>query len=90
MENTTNNSKSSLILNNRNTLSLTAVKKVKSTEPTCVIADLDNCAIVITGNNLTVQNVSISAGSLDLTGNITGIKFTNTVSKKFSLKNMFR
>lgn len=90
MENSNSISKSNLILTNRTTLNLTGVKKVRSAEPTCVIANLDNCSIVIFGNNLTVQNVSISTGTLDLTGNIVSIKYTNTVSRKFSLKNIFK
>ena len=83
-------SSSNLILNNRNLLSLTGVKKVKSTEPSCVTAVLDNCMIIVSGNNLTVQQLNIEAGTLDLTGVVTSIKYTNSVSKKFSFKNMFK
>jgi hypothetical protein len=83
-------SKSNLTLSGRTALNLTGVKKVKSTEPACVIAQLDNCVIVINGLNLTVQNVSISSGILDITGLVTNIKYTNSASKKFSFKNIFK
>lgn len=82
--------KSSLTLTGRNMTVITGVKKVKSAEPACVVAILDSCSVVITGSNLTVQNVSISQGTLELTGTVSNIKYTNTISRKFSFKNMFR
>ena len=83
-------SKSNLVLNNRNNLNITGVKKVKSTEPRCVIAVLDSCTIIITGTNLAVQQLNIGAGTLDISGLVNSIKYTNTASRRFSFKNMFR
>jgi len=87
METTT---KSNLVLNNRNQLNLTGIKKVKSTEPSTIIADLDNGSIVINGSGLSVQRLDIKEGLLELTGTVNNIKYTNQVSKGFSLKNMFK
>lgn len=89
MEKTTP-TKSNLTLNNRSELSITGVTKVKTTEHNQIVAALDNSLIVITGSNLSVQNLSIREGLLELTGNIDGIRYTNSHSKKFSVKNMFK
>lgn len=90
MEGTNLNTKSSLSLTNRNILSLSGVKKVRSTEPTQVIAILDTSQIIIAGANLSVQNVNIQTGILELSGQISSIKYTNSSARKFSIKNMFK
>ena len=87
METTT---KSNVILTNRNQLNLTGIKKVKSTEPSTVIADLDNGSIIISGSNLSVGRLDIKEGILELTGMVNNIKYTNQVSKSFNFKNMFK
>ena len=84
------NTKSNLSLIGRNNLSLTGVKKVKSAEPSIVVAILDNCAITIQGTNLNVQNVNIPSGILELNGQVNSIRYSGAASKKFSLKNMFK
>jgi sporulation protein YabP len=88
MENTT--TKSNLTLNNRNELNLTGIKKVKSTEPTLIIANIDNGNIIINGNNLSVQQLDVKEGILSVTGVVNSIKYSANVSKSFSLKNMFK
>ena len=93
MENTNNlntASKSNLSLTARTNLSVSGIKKIKSTEPSKVIAVLDNCAIIISGANLSVQNVSLSTGVLELSGLVTCIQYTNSGKRKFSLKNIFK
>jgi len=87
MENTT---KSNLTLTNRNELSLTGIKKVKSTEPAMIVANLDNGSIIINGSNLSVQSLDLKQGTLEVTGEVNSIKYTNQVSKSFSVKNMFK
>ena len=79
-----------LILKGRTELHLTSIKKVKSTEPSLVTAMLDNGAIIIQGTNLSVQRLDIKEGILELTGNVSVIKYTNQISKSFSFKNMFK
>jgi len=82
--------KSNLTLENRNTMQVTGIKKIKTTEATQVIASLENCQIVISGTGLSVQALSVKEGVLELTGLITGIRYTNNQTKKFSVKNMFK
>ena len=85
-----NPSKSNLTLVGRNSLSITGIKKVKTTEPNKVTAMLDNCQIVVCGHNLSVQNVSISSGTLDITGLVTSISYTNSQGRRFSIRNLFK
>ena len=82
--------KSNLVLNNRNELHLTGIKKVRSTEPSNIIANLDNTSIIIHGNNLSVQQLDIKEGTLQITGNVDSIKYSNQAAKSFSFKNMFK
>ena len=90
MENSEVVSRTTLTLVNRASLSLSGVRRVKSSEPACVVAILDNCTVVISGSNLTVQNVSISSGTMELTGVVSQIKYANSASRKFSFRNIFK
>ncbi|MCL2850777.1 MAG: sporulation protein YabP [Firmicutes bacterium] len=82
--------KSNLTLENRNNLVITGIKKIKATEPTQIIANLENVVIYVTGSNLSVQNLNIKEGILELTGLINGIKYTTVQTRKVSFKNLFR
>ena len=84
------NTKSNLVLNNRQDLSLTGIRKVRSSEPTQIIAVIDNGNIVIHGQNLSVEHLDIKEGTLQILGTINAIKYSNQISKSFSLKNMFK
>jgi len=87
----TTNTKSNMTLTGRNTMSLSGVKKIRSTEPAQVIAILDNCQIIIAGTNLNVQNVNIPSGILELTGQVNSIKYSGaSAARRFSFKNMFK
>jgi len=82
--------KSDLVLKARNGLNLTGVKKVKSTEPGRVVAQLDGCVIVVTGANLSVETLNIATGILDITGLIITINYTGHKEKRFSFKGIFK
>ena len=84
------NTKSHLTLENRNSLTITGIKKVKTTEPNCVVAQLDSCIVVVSGSGLSVQNLSVRDGLLEISGNVMSIKYTKAHNRGFSLKNMFR
>jgi len=87
MENAT---RSNLTLENRINLSLTGVRKIRTTEPAQIVADLENCTIVITGSGLSVENLSVKEGILDLVGIVNSIRYVQSVTKKWSFKNIFR
>ena len=84
------NTKSNLVLNNRQDLSLTGIRKVRSSEPAQIVAVIDNGNIIISGQNLSVQQLDIKEGTLQINGVVNSIKYSNQVSKSFSFKNMFK
>ena len=79
-----------ITLNNRSELNITGIKKVRSTEPGQVILFLENGGLVIHGSNMSVSNLDIKEGTLSITGTVNNIKYTNTISKSFSFKNIFK
>ena len=79
-----------VILQNRQRLELTGIKKVRSTEPSLIIAEIQDGQIVINGNGLSVESLDIKEGNLVAVGLVNSIKYTNNVSKSFSFKNMFK
>ncbi|MCL2755539.1 MAG: hypothetical protein FWE45_00615 [Firmicutes bacterium] len=89
-KNVENSTKSNLTLENRQSLSITGIKKIRTTEPAQVVADLDNCTIVVNGNNLSIENLSVKEGNLDIVGSITSIRYVTSINKRWSFKNIFR
>ena len=83
-------SKSTLSLENQQTMTVTGIKRIRTTEPHQIVASLDNCTIIIGGKNLTVQNVSVKEGVLELTGLVESIRYASVHSKRWSFKNLFR
>ena len=79
-----------LNLAKRTALSLTGIKKVKSSEPNCIIAVIENSNLVISGVGLTVNQLNIADGTLNISGTVNSVKYANNVSKKFSIKNIFK
>ena len=85
------NEKSDLTLLGRAQLSVTGVKKIKSSEPEQIVLLLRDTALVINGANLFVVNASMQNGAVEISGTINGLKYTSVASKKkFSFKNLFR
>jgi len=79
-----------LSLGKRNDLALTGVKKVKSSEAHSVVLVLENGGVIIGGAGLSVEQLDLKAGTMEIRGTINSIKYTNNVSKKWSFKNMFK
>ena len=79
-----------LTLTNRTELNLTGIKLVKSSEPKQIVALQHDGSIIISGDGLNVQHLDIKEGVLQIGGTVNQIKYTNTVAKNFSIKNMFK
>ena len=85
------NEKSDLTLLNRNQLTVTGVKKIKSSEPEQIVLILHNAALVVSGANLFVVSASIQSGEVEIGGLVKSMRYTGVSDKhKFSFKNMFR
>jgi len=80
-----------LVIKDKKKLELNGVKKVKSTEPSLVAVILTEGSVVINGSDMSVQSISLEKGILELTGNITGVKFSSgTQERKTGWKNIFK
>lgn len=85
------NEKSDLTLINRNQLSITGVKKIKSSEPEQIVLILHDSGLVISGTNLFVVSASMQTGEVSIGGIVKALRYTNASEKrKFSFKNIFR
>ena len=85
------NEKSDLTLINRNQLSITGVKKIKSSEPEQIVLILRDSGLVISGTNLFVVSASMQTGEVSIGGIVKALRYTNAGEKrKFSFKNIFR
>ena len=85
------NEKSDLTLLNRRELTITGVKKIKSSEPELIVLLLSNVGLVISGTDLFVISASMQSGDVSIGGLIKSMRYTGVSEKrKFSFKNMFR
>lgn len=85
------NEKSDLTLLNRRELTITGVKKIKSSEPEQIVLLLGNVGLVISGTDLFVISASMQSGDVSIGGLIKSMRYTGVSEKrKFSFKNMFR
>jgi sporulation protein YabP len=76
-------------LSKRNELIITGVKKVKTSNPTNIILQLEQSGLVISGTNLSVEQVDLKEGRFSANGTINQIRYTNK-TKSFSFKNIFK
>lgn len=71
-----------LILENRKSLSVTGVSETESFDELCVVL-LTSCGrLIIRGNGLHIQNLSVSSGDASITGRIDSVCYTENGKKK--------
>lgn len=75
MENTA--CKHCITINHRQKLSATGILEVLSFDDENIAAQTDSGIMILTGYNLHVNNLSLEKNSLDVTGTITGISYTD-------------
>ncbi|MDR0975650.1 MAG: hypothetical protein LBM01_01660 [Christensenellaceae bacterium] len=81
----------SFSLTDRQSLTLSGITKIKSSEPMQIIAVQDGAGVVISGKDLTVVNANISTGELEVSGRVNGVRYTDKQKeRKFSVKNLFK
>ena len=77
-----------IFLENQNKLVINGISKVKSVTPTEILGEMNEETLIITGQNLEVQNLDIDSSCLHVQGIVTGIKFAP--QKQGFLKKIFR
>lgn len=84
-----NSRQHSISLENRNNLNITAVDEVLNFDESLVSLAVGDAVLNISGENLSVKNLSLECGEITVGGNVTAmVYFDNSSAKKrFSLFN---
>lgn len=77
-----------LICENRKKLTLTGVQKVESSTPNQFVCVINGSVTVVYGKNLHINKLDLVAGSVELDGEISSIKYQG--EKKSFWKRMFK
>ena len=63
-----------VVMDNRNSLSMTGISKVTSIDPDLVLLVTEQGKLKIIGKNMQATNLDLDKGILDLTGNINSMR----------------
>ncbi len=88
MENKTENSK--LTLENRTNLEITGVSKVVSVNENKALVLINGTKLSIVGQNISIENLSVNDGVLELTGTFDEFKYMGKNVKTSFLKRLFK
>ena len=88
MENAINHT---LTLLKRQTLSLTGITEVISVSESCLVCNLSDGNLIVTGDNLKVSKLDVESGNMELNGNVCSIKYGGKSKQKENfLKKLFK
>lgn len=77
-----NSKRHTLSLDSRSSLSVTAVDDVISFDETLVSLSVGDCQLNISGDGLSIQNLSIENGELTVNGNISAVVYFDDTPRK--------
>ena len=77
-----------VVMDNRNSLSMTGISKVTSIDPDLVLLVTEQGKLKIIGKNM--QATNLDKGMLDLTGNINSMIYSGDKEGAFSIKGLFK
>ena len=79
-----------LILDNRNSMSMTGVAKVISIDQDLVLLVTENGKLKIPGKNMQASTLDIDKGILELTGSFNSMVYSGEKEGALSLKSLFK
>ena len=79
-----------LILDNRNSMSMTGVAKVISIDQDLVLLVTENGKLKRTGKNMQASTLDIDKGILELTGSFNSMVYSGEKEGALSLKSLFK
>ena len=79
-----------LIVDNRNSMSMTGVMKVISIDTDLVLLVTDQGKLKITGKNMQASTLDIDKGILELTGNFNALVYSGDKEGALSIKRLFK
>ena len=75
-----------VVMDNRNSLSMTGISKVTSIDPDLVLLVTEQGKLKIIGKNMQATNLDLDKGILDLTGNINSMIYSGDKEGAFSIR----
>ena len=79
-----------VIMDNRNSMSMTGITKVTSIDPDLVLLVTEQGKLKITGKNMQANNLDLDKGILELTGNFNTMIYSGEKDGALSLKGLFK
>ena len=90
IENTSNVRPHNLIMEDRKSLSISAVNQVDSFDEQTVYLYTDMGQLTIKGNNLHLDHLNTDTGDITITGTIHGMMYTNDQTKNGFISRIFK
>ena len=79
-----------VVMDNRNSMSMTGITKVTSIDPDLVLLVTEQGKLKITGKNMQANNLDLDKGILELTGNFNTMIYSGDKDGALSLKGLFK
>lgn len=89
-ENTNTKTIHNVIMENRERISISGVKKTESFDDKIIVLDTQMGQMTIKGDNLHISKMDIDTGNLSVTGNIYGLIYNETNNSKSIIKRLFK
>lgn len=82
--------KHSIVIDNRQKISVTDVKSVDTFDGDEICADLSEGGLVIKGKNLHIQMLDLDVGTAEITGEISMLSYVQKKSEKSLVKKLLK
>ena len=79
-----------VVMDNRNSMSMTGITKVTSIDPDLVLLVTEQGKLKITGKNMQANTLDLDKGILELTGNFNTMIYSGEKDGALSLKGLFK
>lgn len=89
-ENTSAGKDHKVVINNRNSISVTGVTKAESANETCIILCVLNTKMFISGHGLHIEKLDVDSGVVEAIGEIDAIKYNKTGKDGNMFKRIFK
>jgi len=89
-ENITKKTIHNVIMENREKISISGVKKTENFDDKIIVLDTQMGQMTIKGDNLHISKMDIDTGNLSVTGNIYGLIYNETNNSNSFIKRIFK
>lgn len=79
-----------ILIEDRKKISIKGAKKVLSTTSNQAVVEVEDCNIIITGNNIEVTKLDLENKEVVFSGELTNLKYSKKVEKTNIIKRLFK